>query len=491
MAIEPLVDGPAWTGFGIHESAGRYPLRVESAVSNVVGRLLPGVITTTRHARMYSLHALAWAAAHERGLDREQAGDLVRRCEVVIAGVHRFHEQHRIELSSAHGEGALHRFLADDRLDVAAAAEPNVGLSASGFADVYQGPCVAIGALTAEPYPRPGVRADVAMVRAALGDLLDLADHPVLAVAQLRAAGHLCLCQAAEAEDGRWLRRVLVEDAGDRPDDRHRQLTCLLLLDALHDKPSANATAAFRDRWAFGPPEGDPDRDERAMVAALWRAAALRNFSVGAWRALWRWLAARLNEEPMTAQDLGERLAAALDDVTVSELLDGLPRRTDGAAILPAEAEVAAQPGGPTRWVRELALGAQRLHDLDGPTLRAFVGSDLTDLGPRWVAGLLEEARDRHVRDVARELAVILVRRAQRVALSKMYLTREGRPFVPTRLRDRDGILSVRGEEGAGNVALRMDSLADVLAGLGYLGVRDDGAFEVSDLGEALRARLA
>ena len=86
---------------------------------------------------------------------------------------------------------------------------------------------------------------------------------------------------------------------------------------------------------------------------------------------------------------------------------------------------------------------------------------------------------------------MILVRRAQRVALSKMYLTRDGKPFVPTRLRDRDGILSVHGEEGAGDVALRMDSLADVLAGIGLLDVRGDGAFVVSDAGEALRARFA
>lgn len=40
-------------------------------------------------------------------------------------------------------------------------------------------------------------------------------------------------------------------------------------------------------------------------------------------------------------------------------------------------------------------------------------------------------------------------------------------------------------------MALRMDSLADVLAGLGYLDVRNDGAFQVSELGEALRVRLA
>src|SRR3954454_22530182 len=100
MAIERLVDGPAWTRFGIQESAGRYPLRVESAVSNVVGRLLPGVITTTRHARMYSLHTLAWSAAHEQGLDKTAAEDLVRRCEVVIAGIHRFHQAHRVNLST-------------------------------------------------------------------------------------------------------------------------------------------------------------------------------------------------------------------------------------------------------------------------------------------------------------------------------------------------------------------------------------------------------
>ena len=112
------------------------------------------------------------------------------------------------------------------------------------------------------------------------------------------------------------------------------------------------------------------------MVAALWRAAALRNFSVGAWRALWRWLAARLNAEPMTAQQLGERLADALDDVTVAEMLDELPDRMDGPALRPAETDLTALDWSPMRAVRELALGAQRLQDLHGPTLKAFIGTD-------------------------------------------------------------------------------------------------------------------
>jgi hypothetical protein len=141
------------------------------------------------------------------------------------------------------------------------------------------------------------------------------------------------------------------------------------------------------------------------------------------------------------------------------------------------------------RDVRMLALGTERLQDLCGPTLKAFVGTDPNDLGPRWVAGLLGEHRDRHVRDVGRELAVILVRRAQRVALSKMEM-RKGRPYVPTRLRDRDGVLWVRGEEGAGDVALRADSLADVLAGIGYLEVGDSGLWRLTDRGEDLRGQL-
>jgi len=488
MGIEQPVEGPAWTGFGIQESAGRYPLRVEGAVSNVVGRLLPGVITTTRHARMYALHTLGWAEAHERRLDQEVAETLIRRMEVVISAIHHLHEAHRVNLSTAHGENALEPYLVADRLDIDAASELG-GVSRRGFADVYQGPCVRIGALTEGAYPRPGTRADVARIRNGLGGLLGLAERSSVTGDELRAASGLCLCMAADADDGRWLRDVLVEGPDDRGSDRRRQLTCGLLLDALADRPSRSAVAAFRDRWAFGLPAGDPEADERSFVAALWRAAALRNFSVGAWRSLWRWLASELRADPMTAQQLADRLADALDDVRVSAMLEGLPDRMDGDAVRPAEVDLLDATPSPMRDVRMLAIGAERLEDLNGPTLKAFVGTDPNDLGPRWVAGLLGEARDRHVRDVARELAVILVRRAQRVALSKMEM-RKGRPYVPTRLRDRDGILSVRGEEGAGDVALRTDSLADVLAGIGYLDVGDGGLWQLTDRGEDVRGRL-
>ena len=438
---------------------------------------------------MYSIHTLAWDEAHTRGLDLPDAQALLRRCEVVAAAIHHLHEPHRIELSSAHGEGELHRFLSEGVLDVAAAAEP-AGLSQAGFAGVYQSPCVRIGALTDERYPRPGARADLPRIRAGLDGLLELADQDELTITELEASGQLCLCEAAVHDDGAWLREVLVAATTDHVDDRNRQLTCGLLFDALSVGSGPRPNDVFRDRWAFGPLDQADTGDERHLVEALWRAAILRNFSVGAWRELWRWLSEQLNAEPMTAIELGERLAGELDDVTVAQMIERLPARTDGQALLPAELELEAQPPSPMRYVEELALGAERLKDLDGAVLKGFVGSDPSNLGPRWVAGLLEENRTRHIRDVARELTEILVRRAQRVALSKMSLDNEGRPFVPTRLRDRDGILSVRGEESAGKVALRIDSLADVLAGIGFLGLDGERNFILTSEAEALRGQL-
>ncbi len=248
MALN-VVEGPAWSGFGLHESAGRYPLRVETAVSRIVDRLLPGVITTTRHARMYCVHALGWTEADTAGLDQAGAEDLVRRCEAVVAAIHSLHSPHRIELSSAHGEDRIGLFFNDDSFDVARAAARGTGISQGGFAGVYQGPCVRVGALSGDAPPRAGPRAEVGALREGLGDLIELARRDSVAIDALQAATHLCLCEAANGADGRWLRRVLVEDAEEgRADDRNRQLTCLLLLDTLQEQPSSDPARTFRER---------------------------------------------------------------------------------------------------------------------------------------------------------------------------------------------------------------------------------------------------
>jgi hypothetical protein len=487
--MEPKVEGPAWTGKGLDESAGRYPLSVEGGVFRLVDLLLPGIITTTRHARMYSLHALMWAEADKRGLDRDRAAAFVRRSEVVIAAIHHLHHPHRALLRSAHGEERIERFLGETGLEVERASRPG-GMSAEGFADVYLSPVVKVGLLSADRPPRAGGRSDLDALRAGLGDLADLAERDTITVEELEDAAHLCLCSGADATDGELLCRVLFEDPEEnRHEDRYRQLTCHMLLEAIGDEKVYDVDGLFRERWGFGPLLS-PDSPARAHVGRGWRAAILRNYSVGAWRALWRWLAARLAEEPTTIEGLGDRLIAELGNASVAELLDGLPERAEGEALLPAEAALDEEDWTPLGALRMLALGAKRLEDLDEETAALFVGTDHRDLGPRWVAARLDEAENHGLDVFARELVEILIRRAKRVALGKMRL-RDGKPWVPSRLRDRDGLLTAHGEEGAGDVSLRSGSLTEILVGLGALTRHEDGAISATPLGLELRGRTA
>lgn len=487
--MTPTVEGPAWTGMGLTESAGRYPLSVEGAVFRLVDQLLPGIITTTRQARMYSLHALAWADADERGLSSDQAATFVRRCEVVIAAIHHLHQPHQALLRSAHGEERIERFFEDGRLEVERASRPK-GLSAEGFADVYLSPAVKVGLLSTERPPRAGERSDLDALRGGLGDLLELAGRDGISLEELEAAGHLCLCAAVEATDGELLRRVLFEDPEkDRHEDRYRQLTCHMLLESIGEQEVYDVDALFRERWGFGA-SLSTDTPERAHVGRGWRAAILRNYSVGAWRALWRWLAACLAEEPMTVERLGDRLIAELGELSVAELVAGLPDRVEGGRLLPAEVAIEAEDWTPLVALRMLVLGARRLEDLDEETAALFVGTDRHDLGPRWVAARLQESKNDGMDTFARELVEILIRRAKRVALGKMRLN-EGRPWVPSRLRDRDGLLTAHGEEGAGAVSLRTGSLTEILTGLGALSRNENGAIAATPIGLELRERTA
>src|SRR5438132_13383866 len=95
--------GPAWSETGLTVASGRYPLRVERHLGRLVDGLLPGVISTTTHARSFALHTLVWAEAADRGLDQAEAIDLLRRCEVVLAGVTLQHESHFAWIPAPHG----------------------------------------------------------------------------------------------------------------------------------------------------------------------------------------------------------------------------------------------------------------------------------------------------------------------------------------------------------------------------------------------------
>jgi hypothetical protein len=492
MDSEVTVAGPVWTAPGLDEGAGRYPLQIERVVGRLVSQLLPGIITTTRHARMYAVHALAWAEAEEQGLDPEQAAELVRRCEVVIAAVYRHHTPHRVRLASAaHGEARVDLFTSDGVFHVARAAQPEHGLSDRGFRGVYTGPAAQVGLLARGDPPRRGPRAEMAALRAGLGGLLDLAKRDELPVAELIGASDLCLCAVAEAPDGELLRRVLFEQPeGDRTDDRYRQRSAHMLLRTLASEPAADPQSAFCAQWGFGEPLDRLPGEQVAKVACGWRAAILRNHSVGAWRSLWQWLAAQLRQQQMTVEQLGAALSEALGDLTVARLQEELPARIAGSELLPAEFEIVSAPWSPLASLQLLALGALRLGDLDELTRGMFVGTVAHDLGPRWVEQRLEEWQRDSVDQLAGELASILVSRAKRVALSRMEL-RDGMPRIRTRLRDRDGLLSVHDDEGAGEVALRLGALTEILIALGALARAEDGIVEITAAGRELLERTA
>ena len=61
----------------------------------------------------------------------------------------------------------------------------------------------------------------------------------------------------------------------------------------------------------------------------------------------------------------------------------------------------------------------------------------------------------------------------------------DGAIWLPTRVHERGGLLFKIGDEGSGNVGLRLAQLAGILAALGVV-VPGDDAWSLSDVGEQL-----
>lgn len=474
---------------------GRYPLRVEAHVGRLVGALLPGVITTTFQARQYSVHALGWAEAERRGLDLDDARKLVRRLEVAIAGVWAEHDC-PILLPGAHGGDVIGDALAHDGvLQVARLQEPGqYAEPKAGFASTYYGSEVVLGALRAGAPPKPGERYDDTAVRAALGGLLDLADQDVIDRATLAGAGGLCVCGAAGgAPDRAWLRRLLLEaDYRGPHEKRHaaRRATTRLLLGAIRRRPDRRPLEAFRDEVCFG---DFLQRDPLAVDVAegpAWQGIILRNYSVGAWRRLWAWMVNGL-DVPATAGEIADRVAGVLPTTSMRDFVDALPARKDSSGLISAEGQVRADSSkpDPATELRVLCLGAGRLDDLDGAARTAFVGQPTEDdLGPIWFARHLDASLWMSACDFGRDLARRLVARSRRVALSKTRLRPDGTLWMPTRLREHAGLYARRDTEGWNDVALRIDTYAQVLAGAGVLRRDKDGTWEIDDEGLRLVA---
>jgi hypothetical protein len=501
--LPALALGPAWSRPGLDVVSARYPLRVETHVLRLVAKLLPGVITTTPHARAYALHGLVWSEAARRGLDFDAACDLLRRCEVVVAGVSLRH-QHQVELGAPHGGDVVQKAMGHDQpLAVAElSATGRYSQSKSGFGGVYAGSEIALGIIDAGRPPTPGPRLDEERVRAALAGVFELAEQDEVPVADLRAAGELCICMAPSAPDGPWLQRLFLQpdlgsEAGSeagrfQAGDAARRATAQLLGAVVAPGVEGSLVAQFRRAIGTGDFIHTNPVAAALSITPAWRGAVLRNYSVGAWRRAWSWLVEELGE-PMTAAELGERFADALPDIAVGDVMAELPATMDYGVLAPVEEELRTAQPRPDPWteVRLLAAGARRLddlEDLDDRALAAFAGlPSEDDLGPRWVARQLEANARVPLRRFAESLVDRLVRRSQRVAYSKMTLQANGRPKLPTRLRERDGLL-IRGSlEGWADVSFRVDTLASVLLGLGSVS-RVDGRWSLTPVGADLLA---
>lgn len=492
IEMTTVIRGPAWARKGLDMVGGRYPLRVERHLGRLVDGLLPGVISTTTHARSYALHTLVWARAAADGLDQDATFELLRRCEVVLAGVTLQHAAHLTLIPAAHGGEAVRRGIAESgRLEVAMLSErytPN----RSGFGGVYLGSEIRLGMAENGKPPTTGPRADSRLLHEALGDIVELAREDNLDLETLTAVQHLCACAAPTHADGPWLRRVFVnpepleefEEA-----DRARRETARLLGRVLIDGSGAPPHDVFRYALAFGDFIATDPVASSLPIAQAWRSAILRNYSVGAWRRIWSWLVDLL-AEPASIAALADQLADALPDITVATMLATLPTRIRDGVLLPAEEELRAVQlaPDPLTEIQLLALGALRLDDLQGRALAAFAGrEDENDLGPRWFRAQLDARRDDRLQDFGRWLAEMMVLRAQRVAMTKMDFNRAtARFWIPSRIRERAGLISRLSREGWADVGLRIDTFSSVLTGCGVIARDDDDIWRLTDEGEAL-----
>lgn len=479
-----------WSAKGLDIASGRYPLRVETHVSQMVDRLLPGVTAVTGHALYFLLHPLVWDEARKRGCDLQQARELIRRCEVVVAGVSALHGPHDIPV--AHGEDAVRSAL-DEVGTLSVARLQEVGRYSSqtgGFSGAYRGAETRLGLLSSEGswYDGPGERFNSSLVRKSLDRLFELADKDDLPAGDLQSASHLCVCQLGETPAGRELRALLCApepSAAFRKLDDARSATARVLGRILAHGPLVDVEAGFSLAIRQGPMIAEDPVLASIPESWVWRGVALRNFTVSAWRRLWSLLVEHL-VDPRSQHEVAELLAAEVDDITVRGLFDSLPDTVDGDVVLDAEGEIRSRA---TRAVDVelalLALAARRVDELEGDTLRAFSPREQEVLSPHWLKDYFSSRIDDPLPSVVKDLAGRLVDRAMRVALSKMETRADGSIWLPTRVKERDGILYRVSSEGWGNVGLRIGAFSTVLAGAGVIESTDDG-WTFSPKGEAL-----
>ncbi len=481
-----LVEGPAWAPHRLDVRAGRFPLGVEAHLLQMTAHLVPGVTTVTINARYYALHGYVSLVAEERGLSPDESSDLLRRCEVVMAGATIATEPNHAASANPHGYDKIWPAMEGGSLDLARLSQPGeYSKNLYGFLAPYGGSELEMGIL-GPGVLSPGPRLDERRLRQGFDGLLDFATRDVIDNGDLATVPELSMTAATDSRDGLWLGRLLcsvgVEDL--RATDLTRQATIRLLVRALDLTDSDRPEDAVRRALAYGSALNADPVISQLDEARPWRGTLLRQHSVNAWRALWAWL---VNDhvgrgvgatDGMTDPgDLSDAAIAAVPTGTVAEFVDALPATIDAAGNpLPAEEEIRSVELNPFHQsLALLALGALRSDQLTDQTAAAFLGRRRTILDPIWMRHQLDSSRSRSLADFVNDFVRDVIDRSQRVAMRKARVQEDGTFVYPTRVHEHAGRLWKTSNEGSGAVGLRLTELTRILSGVGLLEPTETG----------------
>jgi hypothetical protein len=506
--VTSVIDGPAWSAPGLVSHDNRYPLKVESAVQRAVSLLLPGVSTASELVRYYALYSALAAHAEDQGLDGEECRSLVRRSEVVLAGVSLLDRDDSSGPVRVHGADGVRSWFGD-ALDVLGAVgmedlKHSYSSRRSGFWGTYGGPSQVLGTVAVEDNAfRVGRHACPAGVRELFAPLFSSAGHDRLSRQELeglRSVGP----QSSEQPEIPWLldlftatRNGIHEPGQWQPDDLRRRATLRILGRAtlLHGADtSLSWTELVESAVAFSAALDSDPVLAGIEEAAAWRGMLLRNYSVSAWRRLWAALVRTIGpadeSADRSAAELQDWLVGKMPGMTVRTAMDELPPGMTEGHPAPAEWTVLGHGDirDPLTNVKLLLLGARRTEELEGVDRTVFLGRQSEILNPLWMAGCVREFEDRPLRDLAVRLVNDMLSQARRVALDKMRPDPGGRLQVYSYIHERNGRYYKTRDESDVSIGTRLDVAAGIMEQLGLIDVADDTSATITDRGSAVLA---
>ena len=485
-----LVKGPCWAGGLDGRYPGRYPLSVERHVLRSVGELLPGVTTVTRNARYYSLHSYTALQAKARGMTASESLEFLRRSETLVAAISILHEGQHAWIPRPHGADYLESRIKDG-LNLGQLSRPGAYAGRSiGYKGQYQASEMLLGLLPTGKSPITTF--DTSRLNDGFRGLYELTREEHVSEEQLRTNCHLCVCGSRTESDGAVLRELLMAqgaDPGTDHDKRRQTVRMVLRLVQLRSPTSINTELV--DTLNYSPVVRDDDVLSQLDAVQAWQGVTLRNRSVGAWRGIWAGLVAAV-PGLCHRSEFSAPLIDVLPNISVGQYLRSLPKvwASDGTAY-PAELEQsAACESEMEAFMATIILGSLRLARIPNHVRPYFESKSdsLQEMSPSWLLDRIHEWDGCPLKDFARHIVELLLRRANRLSLRKArFDSSTGTIKIPTRIFFRDDLVFKDSNEGGGSVSLRWAPLVHILSGIDLLDRDENERWQITDRGaEAL-----